>query len=239
MFLNPALGAALDNISERAADARRAFTPGAVPRHDDVATPRAVSDFTLDPLAVSAPEGCYFVTRDEHGVLGYTRDGAFAVRSGRLVDAGGRTVSGLGAGGELIDLQVDPVDDALGRAGEPHIERDGTFAYERTAVDPRSGAKESQRVVVGRVALARFPAGTRLSDDDGSHVLAPDALQAHLGRPGDGEISPLIPMHRDRSRVDLDASLIRLKEAYMVFDALQSAEASKAHLGKTVMDLVK
>jgi hypothetical protein len=31
MFLNPAMSAALDRIAERAADVRRAFTPGALP----------------------------------------------------------------------------------------------------------------------------------------------------------------------------------------------------------------
>ncbi len=46
-------------------------------------------------------------------------------------------------------------------------------------------------------------------------------------------------MHRERSRVDVDESLIRLKEAYLAFDALQAAEAARAHLGKTAMDLLK
>jgi hypothetical protein len=46
-------------------------------------------------------------------------------------------------------------------------------------------------------------------------------------------------MHRTRSGVELDESLIRLKEAYLTFDALQAAETAKGHLGKTTMDLLK
>ena len=46
-------------------------------------------------------------------------------------------------------------------------------------------------------------------------------------------------MRRERSRVDIDESLMRLKEAYLAFDALQAAEAAKGHLGKTAMDLLK
>jgi hypothetical protein len=41
MFLNAGLSAALDRVAERAADVRRAFTPGALPVRGDVATVRA------------------------------------------------------------------------------------------------------------------------------------------------------------------------------------------------------
>ncbi len=46
-------------------------------------------------------------------------------------------------------------------------------------------------------------------------------------------------MRRERSRVDLDASLARLKDAYVAFDALAAAETAKQRLGKTAMDVVK
>src|SRR5580692_3042040 len=94
MFLNPALGAALDRISERAEDVRRAFTPGSVARYDDVAVARPSSEFTLDPLVVSAADGLYFVTRNERGEVSYTRDGSFTLRNGFLVDGEGKPIRG-------------------------------------------------------------------------------------------------------------------------------------------------
>jgi hypothetical protein len=124
MFLNPALSAALDRISERADDVRRAFTPGTVARYDDVAMSRPSSEFTLDPLAVSASDGLYFVTRNERGDVSYTRDGSFTLRDGRLVNAEGEPIRGFAASGnELSDLRIDAVDEALGRASDPQIER--------------------------------------------------------------------------------------------------------------------
>lgn len=239
MFLNPSLSSALDRIAERAADARRAYTPGALPQHDDVATPASLSYFTLDPLAVVAPDGAYFVVKGE-GERAYTRDGSFALVGGRLVDAGGRAIYGVRAGsGGLDELCVDPIDEALGRVRDAGIEPDGSFVYRREAIDPRNGARELQRVVVGRVALARFPAGTRLESGNGSLVVVPTGVAGQTGLAEDGTFGPLTPMRRERSRVDIDESLVRLKDAYLAFDALQAAEVAKAHLGKTAMDLLK
>ena len=240
MFLNPNLSAALDRIAERAADVRRAYTPGAIPQHDDVALPKTAPVFTLDPLAVTASDDAYFVTNDEQGRRSYTRDGSFALRGGRLVDAEGRPILGRsGQEAALSELCVDPVDEALGRVRNVRIERDGSLVYSRDAVDPRSGTRESQRVVIGRIALARFPAGTRLETSDGSHCAAPAGVVAQTGLAADGRFGPLSPMHREHSRIDVDESLVRLKDAYLAFDALQAAEAAKGHLGKTAMDLLK
>jgi flagellar basal body rod protein FlgG len=240
MFLSSSLNAALDRIAERAADVRRAYTPGAVPQHDDVARPTTLSDFTLDPLAVTAPDGVYFITSDDQGRTAYTRDGAFQLRGGKLADADGQFILGERTqAGALGELAVDPVDEALGRIQEPGIERDGSFVYRRDTVDPRSGSRESQRVVVGRIALARFPAGTRLETTDGTHCIAPGGVIAQRGFAAERGFAPLTPMHRERSRIDIDESLVRLKDAYLAFDALQAAEAARAHLGKTAMDLLK
>jgi flagellar basal body rod protein FlgG len=240
MFLNPAMSAALDRIAERAADVRRAFTPGAEPQRDDVATPAPSSGFTLDPLSVVAPDGTYFIVSDLRGHTTYTRDGAFALRDGRLVAADGAPVFGIRApSAELTELRVDPVDAALGRIGQPHIEPDGSFVYRRNTVDPRSGARNVQRVVVGRIALARFPAGTRLDQSDPNGSTAPPNEMPQVGLAGNGGFAQLAPMQRERSRVNLNESLARLDDAYLAFDALAAAEAAKAHLGKTVMDLLK
>ncbi|HEY1883836.1 MAG TPA: hypothetical protein VGG51_12435 [Candidatus Cybelea sp.] len=180
MFLNPALSAALDRITERAADVRRAFVPGSVPQHDDVATPAAISDFTLDPLSVCAAGGLYFVARDARGETGFTSDGSFALHNGRLEDRDGRAICGLDGSSRLVELRVDPIDEALGRAANARVEADGSLAYDRTSIDPRSGIRESRRIVAGRLALARFPAGTRLSESDGLHI-APPGVDAQLG----------------------------------------------------------
>lgn len=239
MFLNPSLGAALDRIEQRAADARRAFTAGALPERDDVgmATPR--SYFTLDPLAVSAPDGAYFITRNERGDLGYTRDGSFTLRGGRLVDEGGNALQRAMPDGTLGDMTIDPIDAALGRTQDERIESDGTLSYARSIVDPRNAAYETRRVIAGRLALARFPAGTRMTSNDGLTYRPSGGTAAELGVPTANGMGALSPMHRDRSRVDVDQSLLRLKEAYMAFDALHAAESAKSHFGKTAMDLVK
>jgi len=239
MFLNPNLTGALDRIAERAADVRRAYTPGAVPTNDDVASQNVISDFTLDPLAVVAPEGCYFVSSDDHGRRIYTRDGALAIRGDKLVNAEGRPIFGLRGGSALAELRVDPIDDALGRVRDPAIERDGTLAYRREYLDPRSGNRELQRVVVGRVALARFPAGTRLTTENGSSCIAPENVSPQICVPEENGAPPLETMRLERGRIDIDQSLVRLKEAYLAFDALQAAETAKGHLGKTAMDLLK
>jgi flagellar basal body rod protein FlgG len=239
MFLNPNLGAALDRIEQRAADVRRAFTGGALPQRDDVATAAPATYFTFDPLSVSAPDGAYFVTRNARGDLGYTRDGSFAVRDGRLVDEGGNAVQRMMPDGTLSDLTIDPVESALGRAGEQRIESDGTLSYARGIVDPRNAGRQMQRLAAGRLVLARFPAGTRMESNDGLTYAPPSGVSAQLGLPGTGAMGALSPMHRDRSRIDVDRSLLRLKEAFMAFDALHAAESAKSHFGKTAMDLVK
>jgi flagellar basal body rod protein FlgG len=232
MFLSSSLSVALDRIAERVADVRRAYTPGAVPAHDDVATASATSTFTFDPLAVAPPEGTYFVV--------YSRDGSLSLRDGALVDSGGRPICGVTSRDTALhELRVDPVDEALGRVSDAAIQKDGTLVYRRATVDPRSGNREAQRIVVGRIALARFPAGTRLESSDGSHMVPPDGTSAQFGLPSDGKFGALAPMQRERSRVDVDESLARLTDAYFAFEALQAAEAAKGHLGKTAMDLLK
>ncbi len=237
MFLNPAMSAALDRIAERAADVRRAFEPGAFPLHDDVAS-EPVAAFTLDPLSVASARGELFVTAGAGGAHAYTADGSFHLEQGRLLDARGDAVLGSRVpGGALEELRVDPVDAALGRASDARIEPDGTFAYDRAAIDPRTGRRELQRVAVGRLALARFPAGTRFAGGDG--LAAPAGVVAHVGVPGDGTFAALEPHRRLRGGIDIDRSLVRLKEAYVAFDALQAAHAAKGRTAKTAMDLLK
>lgn len=240
MLLNPDLSAALDRVAERAADVRRAFTPGAVPQNDDAAVSTDRSDFTLDPLSVALPGGTYFMTLDVRGRTAYVRDGSFALRDGRLVDAGGLPVLGYaGPGSTLGELRLDAVDNALGRATNMRIEADGTLVYARAGIDPRSGKAVGSNVIVGRIALARFPAGTKLDTADGRSFAAPSGVTPHVGLAEDGTFGALSPMRRARSHIDLDTSLLRLKDAYTAFDALAAAESAKQHFHKAAMDVVK
>ena len=234
------MSAALERIAERAADVRRAFLPGSVPDHHDVATAGGGSTFTLDPLSAAAPEGAYFISVDLRGRTGYSRDGTFHITGGKLVNAGGRAIMGrTTSGAALSELHVDPVDVALGRAAGARIEPDGSVVYRRSALDPRTGTPAARDVVVGRIALARFPAATQLDAADGERFFAPKGVSPHVGLAGDATFGALAPMRRERSRVDLDASLARLKDAYVAFDALAAAETAKQRLGKTAMDVVK
>jgi flagellar basal body rod protein FlgG len=240
MMLNAATQDALDRITQRAQDVQRAFTPGAVSQFGDVATDRARSRASLDPLSVAPPPDAYFVTTDERGRTAYTRDGGFGLTDGTLIGANGRPILGFTPSGSTTgELHVDAVDEALGRVNNLRIEPSGTLAYDRTAIDPRSGARECERVVVGQVALARFPAATKLGASDANHFVAPPGTVPHVGRPGDGNFAGVAPMQREESRIDFDRSLDRLQEAYVAFDALAAAHKAQGGIGKTAMDLLK
>jgi flagellar basal body rod protein FlgG len=240
MFLNPALSLALDRIAERASDVRRAFVPGAPPAFDEVATGRASSQPTLDPLSVAAPDDAYFVSNDVAGQMTFTRDGSFHLSEGVLFGADERPVLGFAAPeAALAELRIDPVDVALDRVRNPRIESNGTLSYDRVTIDPRTSRRELQRVAAGRIAVARFPVATRLASNDGQAFTPPAGVLPHTGVAGEGGFAPLRPMRRERSGVDLDESLARLKAAYVAFDALAAAETAKGHLGKTALDLVK
>ncbi|MGB6985362.1 MAG: hypothetical protein WBD74_05210 [Candidatus Aquilonibacter sp.] len=240
MMVNAAIQDALERIAQRAADVQRAFTPGAIPQFGDVATASAAARPALDPLSVTAPPDAYFVTTDERGRTAYTRDGGFTLHSGTLVGENGRAILGyVMHNGAASELRVDAVDEALGRVQDLRIETDGTLAYDRTVIDPRSGARERERVAVGQVALARFTAATKLNAVDANHVIPPPGTLPHLGRAGDGNFPRVTPMQREQSRIDFDRSLDRLEEAYVAFDALQAVHKVQGSTGKTAMDLLK
>jgi flagellar hook protein FlgE len=240
MYVNPATAAALDRIAERAADVYAAFTPGAIPQHADVATDRPSSHPIPDPLSAAPPDDAYFVTTDERGRTAYTRDGTFSLRDGVFTGASGSPVLGFTSlTGTLSELRVDPVDASLGRAADLHVEADGTIAYTRHAVDPRNGARIDDRVVIGRLALARFPAATKLNGIAGNRFVSSPGDVPHVGRAGDGNFGTIAPMRSESSRIDIERSLQRLQDAYTAFDALQAAHKAQGGLHKTAMDLLK
>jgi flagellar basal body rod protein FlgG len=233
---------AYERVLSRAHDLRDVFRAGAVPLNADVRTePNVVR--SSDPLSVVPPPGAWFVTRSADGVRAYERDGAFTLDVGVLRTRSGADVlgypSGDARGAVPVPLRVPETDRALGRAADARVEADGTVAYTRAAIDPRTGARGTERIVLGRVALARFPAGTQPARLDGTRVAAPHGVAPHLGTPGDGTFAPLATSSRDAGTIDVAAGVARLDEAYRAFEALGAAVKSRASVDKTAVDLVK
>ena len=240
-MIDPSLSAAFDRVAARRRDVLHAYEPGFEPEFGDVAG-RAGVQPDADPLSVVAPEGTYFAAAGPENEPSFSRAGAFRVVGGELRFAGdGRPVLGLALDrrGTLVPLRVDPYDAALGGVADARIAADGTFSYARTSVDPRSGERRTERLTVGRIALARFPAGTQPERIDGTHVRAPHGVTPQIGLPDDGRFAPLATRSRELGRVDLIVGLERLREAYDGVEAVRAANHVRASLDRTAMDLLK
>ena len=239
-MIDPAVSAGLERIAKRERDVLHAYDPGFEPEANDVVRkPHVVPN--VDPLGVVVPPGAYVVTPDEAGRLTYSRDGVFQMSGGELRASDGRAILGFAVGDrtKLVPLRADPYDVALGRVGNARVESDGSFAYDRSAVDPRSGDRRIERIVVGRIALGRFPAGSQPERLDGRHVAPPPETRPHLGMPGDGTFAPFVTHARDLGRLDIVAGLDKLREAYVAFEALRAANHTRGTNEKTTMDLLK
>jgi hypothetical protein len=234
---------ALNRIAARAQDVLRAYSAGGFAAHNDVNVSRSGPQYAADPLSVAAPANAYFVTQRSDGSRAFTRDGGFRLEGGALVTAGGAAVLGYPGGdarGALPAPVVLPVRDvALGRCTGVRVESDGTVSYSRLTVDPRTTERSIERVVAGKVALARFPAGTQPVRLDEAQVSAPQGISPHFGTPADGTFAGVATYARDPGSVDVDTSLDKLAEAYRAFSALHAA--NKAHGGteRTALDLLK
>lgn len=239
MPIDPAIAHEFSVIASRERDLRAAYTPGATPVNSDLFTmPRSHAD--LDPASASAPEGLYFVRRSDDGKRIYSTDGHIRVRSGAIVDANGYAILGkVSHDAQLTVLHIDAVDAALHRVQNLRIDADGNVRYDRPVVEPRTGARVQQEILVGRVALARFPAGTELRAFDPSHSVPPPGVLPHIGYAGDGTFASLQTAHRTTSSIDIDRGVERLQEAYLALDAMESAHKARSDVQKTTMDLVK
>lgn len=235
MELSPAVVGALERIDDRARDALHAFTPGAQPAFDDAGR-HGTSYATMDPLSVALPDNAYFVERSG-GELRFTRNASLQMRDDTLCAGDGRPVLGE-SGGRLGEIRINRIDGALGRSRNVRIATDGTVTYERTVVDPRNGARENQRIVAGRLSIARFAAGMRLLEDDAGAFRAPRGVTPEIGTP-ESRSGLLRPMRRETSDIDLDESIDRLREAYVQFDAVQAIYQAAKGAEKSAMDLVK
>lgn len=233
---------AYERVLSRAQDLRDVFRAGAVPRNDDVRTAPHVTP-SSDPLSIVPPPGAWFVTRSADGTRAYERDGALSLQDGVLRAPDGADVLGYpgrdARGAVPVPLRVADTDRALGRGADARVEPDGTVAYTRAAIDPRTGARGVERVVLGRIALARFPAGTQPARIDGVRVAAPPGVMPHLGTPADGTFPALATFSRDAGSVDVAAGVARLDEAYRAFEALGAVMKTRASVQKTTVDLVK
>jgi len=238
--IDPAIATAFDRIATRDADVRGAYRSGFTPAASDVARPSSPLP-SRDPLSVALPDGAYVLTPDANNRLTFTRDGSFQLRDGELRAADGRPVLGFALGNRksLVAMRVDPYDAALGRVASARVEADGTVSYTRTTVEPRSGERRTERVAIGRLALARFPAGTQPERIDAAHVVPPHGVAPHVGVPADGNFASLATQTRDTGRVDLIAGLEKMKEAYVNFEALRAAHHGRGETEKITMDLVK
>jgi len=239
-MIESATSAAMSRIEARERDVRNAYRPGFVPEANDVRATVGAAP-AASALSVAAPAGAYFLSRDSARRMSLTRDGAFAVVDGELRSSDGRPVLGFGTidATTLGPLQIDRYDLALRRVAAPRVEGDGSFAYERTAIDPRTGERRTERVVAGRLALARLPPGTQPVRVDSTHVAPPKGTNAIVGLPGDAAFGNLLPHARDLGGVDVVTGLEKMREAYAAFDALRAAHHARGALEKTALDLVK
>lgn len=238
-MISAAVQRAFEDVAARERDVLQTFSTGAFPERSDVM--RAEQSIpTVDPLAACAPPDAFFVTLDERGRHVFGSGGSFEIHDGTLRDQSGHAVLGYRDDRSALEpLRADAVDVALGLTAGTHIQSDGLVTYERMTVDPRSGKRQAQRVAIGRIALARFPAATKLQPADAQHAVAPAGIIPHLGRPGDGNFGTLQPFSRASSRIDIDAGLQRLQEAYLALDALRAAGKAQGSTAKTAMDLLK
>ncbi len=196
-MISQAIADALSRIEDRSGDLVHIFDAGFEPDDSRLAQrgPNAVP--ALDGLSLVAPDGAYFVSAGLDGRMVFSRDGAFTFDDGTLRTRDGLPV--LGYSGESktpAPLAADRLDSSLRRVGEARIERDGSLSYERSSVDPRSMQRRSEHVVVGRVALARFPAGTQPVRRNGGGVMAPHGVSPSVGSPGSEGFGFVTPFAR-------------------------------------------
>ena len=242
-MINPGPARALNELAARTQEMLSAYEPGYETTYDDLrSTTLARPKPSLDPMSVSAPESAYFVGVSSDGKPFFSRDGSFAIvdRTVRFPD--GSEVLGYPAGtpgGAPQALQVDAVDGALGRVGNPHVEADGTVAYTRSVIDPKSGKPAQERVALGRVALARFPAGTELQRISATHVVAPHGVAPTLGKPSESTFGALATQSRDLGSIDFEAGLNQIREAYLALDAMSASASADSPSDKVAVDLIK
>jgi hypothetical protein len=239
-MMNAGIAAAIEAVEKRSEDLRLVYTGGAQPVFADALRAERV-ELNGDPLSLVLPDGVYLVAGDVAKPV-YTQDGSLQVRDGALVSSGGTPVLGFVEGDAshvARPLELEKNDALLGRATDVRVEPDGVFGYARTVVDPKTGASSVERVVVGRLALARFPAATRLERVDATHIRPPANVVPFVGTPNDGSFASIETQRRAIGRLDSDAAIERLQDAYLAMRALSAEERTRNAFARGAFDLVK
>lgn len=239
-MMNAGIARALEVVEQRSDDLRLIYQGGALPNFDDAVRGER-AELTGDPLSLVLPPDAFLLAGDSQKPT-YTRDGALAVRDGVLVDGSGAPVLGFRDGdttGIPQPLQVEKNDALLGRASDVRVEPDGVFGYARSVLDPKTQTSSVERVVVGRLALARFPAGTRLERVDATHAKPPAGVIPLVGTPNDGSFLSVEVQRRAVGHMDSDAAIVRLQEAYLTMRALSAEERTRNAFARGAFDLVK
>lgn len=228
-------------LQSRKAELLEAYEPGFFPADSDVTAGHDKLRPSMNPLSVVAPEETYFVASDTMGRSFYSRNGDFHVVDGTLRTPNGSQVMGFGprGDGQLMPLRLEPVDVALHRYSDVRIDPEGRLSYVRRVIDPQTGKPRMERVTVGTIALARFPAGTQLSAPDGVHVTSAAGVSPALGVSGRDGFDALRVGMGDHGRLDVKRALAAVRDAYIQYDAVRSANDAHGNGDKTVMDLVK
>jgi flagellar basal body rod protein FlgG len=243
-MINSGPARALAELAARAQEMLHAYEPGYETQDDQIRSATlARPKSTNDPLSVSAPEGAYFMGVDPSGKRFFSRDGSFHIAGDSIAWSDGSPVLGFGPNAEPgsapTPLKVDSVDAALGRAADAHFEADGSVVYSRSVVDPKSGKSTVEKISVGSVALARFPAGTALPPLDGNRITQPPGVAAAIGKSGDAAFGPVAIKSRDVGSVDFEAGLNQLREAYLAVDAMSASDRVSDRDAHVAMDLIK
>lgn len=231
---------AAEAVERRGEDLRLLYTGGAQPNYAD-ALREERTEPANDTLSVGLPADAFFVAGDADRPR-YTRDSALRVRDGVLTSGDGTPVLGFPTGdrsGVPRPLRLEGNDALLGRAQDLRVESDGVFSYARTVIDPNTLQSQVERVVVGRVALARFPAATQLERFDPTHVRPAAHVVPLVGTPNDGNFGPLAPQQRAIGRMDPDAAISRLQDAYLALRALGALQRAENGMVRGALDLVK
>jgi flagellar basal body rod protein FlgG len=243
-MIDPGPSRALAEAAARAQEMMHAYQPGYETQDDQIRSAiLARPEPSTDPMSVAAPEGSYFIGLDSSGQKFYSRDGGFGIVGGKLTWSDGSAVLGYpakaAAGAAPQRLVADPVDAALGRIADPRVEADGAVVYSRSSIDPKTGKSVPEKVVVGTVALARFPAGTALGRITANRVSAPAGIAPTTASPGADAFGKLAVKMRDVGSIDFNAGLNQMREAYLALDAMSADARVEDHTAHVAMDLIK
>jgi flagellar basal body rod protein FlgG len=240
--IDPSIAAAFGRIEKRAEDVHHAYDSAYRPSDTELRRSggaKTVPD--ASPLSVAAPPGTFFVLQGHDGTSLYTQDGAFSFEKGTLRTSTGDIVLGFRSdrAAQLAPLAASPVDIALQRVDGAQIDPDGSLSCSLHSIEPKTGERILRRVLLGHLALVRFPMASEPISVDGTRVRAPDGISPHAGIPG-GPSFPALKTHvRQLANLDIETGLGRLQEAYTSLEVLQAANKARGEAEKSATDLLK